>query len=376
MCNTTGTKAAADAPPNTSVINQKWILKARPNGVFQADHDVEMITEQVALTLTSDIDDNDNNIQTCPDDHVVVKVDTLSVDAFIRTMLDAEAYHGSVDLGKTLPAIGYGTVVHAGKKTSRRVGSSVMGMMGAQTYAVVPVSQLTTQITFPFMKPSSCLGLMGLTSGLTAYVGCFYVLSPPKRGQTVVVTGATGAVGSTAVQLLKMTGARIIGIAGGEKKNAFLRDTLGVDGSIDYKHPAKSLDQQLEQECPDGIDFIYDNVGGDTLDTLLGRINPGGKVVICGAISQYSGNLNKGKVQGPGNYLKLAERGATMKGFNVMQYMAKLPFALLGMFYYYMRGRVELIEQTEEGIESFPYALGKMFSGGHIGKLLVKVSKD
>ena len=167
----------------------------------------------------------------------------------------------------------------------------------------------------------------------------------------------------------------MIGIAGGERKNKFLLEDLGVDGAIDYKHPNRSLEDQLSEVCPDGIDFIYDNVGGQTLDTLLGKINPGGRVVICGAISQYSGNLNKGKVQGPGNYLKLAERGATMKGFNVMQYLYKLPFAMLGMFYYYVTGKVDLVEHIEEGIESFPLALEKMFNGGHIGKMLVKVSE-
>ena len=365
--------------------NKKWVLKSRPKGVFQARNDVDLITERLALSFTADNGENDDSktnksdlVKTCPDDYIVVKVATLSVDAFIRTMLDEEAYHGSVALGATIPAIGYGTVVYAGKDAQklRRVGSQVLGLMGAQQYAVVPAATVTTKRTLPFMTPSSCLGLMGLTTGLTAYVGCFYVLSPPKKGQTVVVTGATGAVGSTAVQLLQTTGARVVGIAGGPQKNQFLKEKLRVHGTVDYKDPERSLEDQLAEACPDGIDFIYDNVGGATLDALLNRINPGGRIVICGAISQYSGKLNKGKVQGPSNYLKLAERGATMKGFNVMQYMYKLPLAILGMFYYYMRGHVHLVEQIEEGIESFPLALEKMFSGGHVGKLLVKVADE
>lgn len=281
---TTSTSLSTDNGSN-SLEQKRWILKARPNGIFRANTDVEMITENLALPLTADSGE-DQEAKACPDDHVIVKVETLSVDAFIRTMLDAEAYHGSVALGSTLPAVGYGTVVYAGKNATKRVGSKVLGMMGAQNYAVVPSKELSTKIVMPFMKPSSCLGLMGLTTGLTAYIGSFYVLSPPKRGQTVVVTGATGAVGSTVVQLLKIAGARVIGIAGGPKKNKFLMDNLGLDGAVDYKHPERSLDEQLEEICPDGIDFIYDNVGGDTLNSLLGKINPGGKVVICGAISQ------------------------------------------------------------------------------------------
>lgn len=264
---------------------KKWVLKDRPNGHFESKKDVELITEKLALTFTSDRR-NDKEDNSCPDEHVVVKVDTLSVDAFIRTMLDEGAYHGSIKIGDILPAIGYGTVVFAGKNAKRKVGAKVIGMMGATDYAVVPESGLSTKMILPFMKSSSCLGLMGLTTGLTAYVGCFYVLTPPKRGHTVVVTGATGAVGSTAVQLLKSTGARVIGIAGGPKKNAFLKEVLGLDASIDYKHPERSVDEQLDEICPDGIDFIYDNVGGDTLNSLLGKINPKGKVVICGAVSQ------------------------------------------------------------------------------------------
>ena len=132
---------------------------------------------------------------------------------------------------------------------------------------------------------------MGLTTGLTAYVGCFYVLGPPKKGQTAVVTGATGAVGSTAVQLLQSTGARVIGIAGGPKKTKFLTETMGLDAAVDYKHPDLSLDEQLDEICPVGFAFIYDNVGGGTLNSLLGKINPNGRVVICGAISQVSNTV-------------------------------------------------------------------------------------
>ena len=162
--------------------NKKWVLKARPNGAFQSKSDVELISEKVALSLSSDHgEDGDDAHKACPDDHIVVKVATLSVDAFIRTMLDEEAYHGSIKLGDTIPAIGYGTVVYAGKNARKRVGSQVIGMMGAQEYAVVPVSQVQSKITYPFMKPYSCLGLMGLTTGMTAYVGCFYVLKPPKK---------------------------------------------------------------------------------------------------------------------------------------------------------------------------------------------------
>ena len=358
--------APEQSPDNgTKVTNSKWVLKARPQGVFNPSKDVELKTESIS---TSSLD--------LADDEILVESSMLSGDAFIRTMMDEEAYHGALSLGDTIPAIGYGKVVAAGPKSCHKVGTVVSGMIGAQTYAKIKSSGAFRHITFPFMTPTASLGLMGLTTGLTAYTGVFYVSRRPRKGETVVVTGAAGAVGSVAAQLAKATGARVVGVAGGPMKCQYLAGELKLDGAIDYKNSEKSLEEQITATCPDGIDFIYDNVGGTILDQLLAKINPGGRVVICGAISQYSGNLNKGKVEGPSNYLKLAEKGAEMKGFNVMQYIAKVPLALFGMFYYYIRGKVRMSEHIEVGIQSFPHALAKMFTGGsngHIGKMLVKV---
>jgi NADPH-dependent curcumin reductase len=355
-------EAAAVPAAKQELVSKRWILKSRPEGLFRIT-DAQLTEERLDLSSRGHIDD-----------HVIVKVSTLSVDAFVRTMLDEEAYHGAISLGQVIPALGMGTVVYAGPRASRKVGSTVVGLLGAQEFASVPSSQVTSVVRLPHMSPTASLGLMGLTTGLTAYVGAFYVLTPPRRGQTVVVTGAAGAVGSVAAQLLKTTGARVIGIAGGTEKQTYLMKTLGLHDAIDYKHPSKTLLSQLNEVAPQGIDFVFDNVGGDTLDSLLACLNAAGRVVICGAISQYSGNLNKGKVQGPSNYLKLAERGATMKGFNVMQYLHRLPMAIMGMYYLYLRGCVQMTEHVEKGIQEFPSALVKMFTGGHIGKLLVHVS--
>lgn len=266
-------------------------------------------------------------------------------------------------------------VVHAGPKAKVKVGREVAAMLGAQTFSIVKSGSIFPKLNFPFMSPTATLGLMSLTAGLTAYAGVFYVCKRPRRGDTVVVTGAAGAVGSIAAQLAKSTGARVVGIAGGEKKQLYLRNDLGLDGSIDYKAD-EPLSEQIEKTCSNGIDFVFDNVGGATLDALLDKINPSGRVIICGAISQYSGKLNKGLVQGPKNYLKLAERGATMKGFNVIQFMYRLPLMLIGMFYLYMRGYVKMTEHVDTGIESFPHALLKLFTGGNTGKMLVDVKAN
>eukprot|EP00980_Cylindrotheca_fusiformis_P012109 scaffold2923_cov121-Cylindrotheca_fusiformis.AAC.19 len=339
------------------VTNRKWILERRPQGVFQPKDDVKVVSEELEFT--------------CLDDEVIVETEMLSVDAFLRTMMDEDAYHGSINLGDTIPALGYGTVVHAGSKTKYKVGSSVQGLLGAQTFSKVKAEFVIKMINIPFLPKRLWLGILSLTTGLTAYTGIFYVCDKPKKWETVVVSAAAGAVGSVAAQLAKSTGAR-----GGPKKQEFLMNELKLDGSIDYKDPEKSVSKQLEELCPNGVDFIYDNVGGTVLDTLLKKINPKGRIVICGAVSQYSGNLNHaGKVQGPSNYLVLAERGATMKGFNVMQYAYKLPFAIVGMLWKYLRGRVFLKEHVGQGIDSFPSTLYELFNGGSIGKSIVDVKQ-
>ena len=128
---------------------------------------------------------------------------------------------------------------------------------------------------------------------------------------------------------------------------------------------------QLDRHAPDGVDFFVDCVGGATLDAVLERIRPKGRVVICGAVSQYSGNLNVGRVEGPSSYLKLAERGASMTGYNVMQYMWKVPAAIGHMLWLRARGLVTMHEHVEKGIGKFPEALEKLFGGGHMGKLIL-----
>merc|ERR1719162_794137 len=351
-------------------MNRQWILKRRPVGIFDPKLDVELITTN---------EDNEDDLK---DNEIVVRPELLSVDAFLRTMCDENApYHGRIELAggkgdtgkgkegtnastksRPFPAIGFGTVIKAGAKSGHTVGKRVTGMLGAADTVTVDGAQVFRAMKFPLLPLSASLGLMGLTAGLTAYCGVFYVASKrPSKGETVVVTG----------------------VAGGTKKAQYLMEELKCDGVIDYKDTKnRKLHEQIEALCPDGIDFIYDNVGGTILDALLYRINPKGRVVICGAISQYSGKLNtenketggQSKVEGPSNYLKLAERGAEMKGFNVMQYMMKLPLMVIGMYYLYLRGYVTVQEHIEDGLEQFPYALQKLFTGETIGKTLVKLN--
>jgi len=352
----------------TDLVNTRWVLAQRPGQrAFDADQDCEKETAPVPALAP---------------DEVCVKVELLSVDAFIRTMLDAEAYHGAIQLGDPLPALGYGTVVAAGDDAKKHVGKRVMGMCKAQTHAVgtMGMEGFMPCMGFPGVPETASLGLLSVATGVASYVGCFKVLAPPRGGETALVSAAGGAVGSIAVQLLKTTGARVVGVAGGPKKCAFVTERLGADAAVDYKSPTFADD--LDAACPDGIDFFLDNAGGDTLRVALDRINMRSRVVVCGAASQYSGNLNTGRddkgqggaVVGPSSYLKLSEKSSTMAGFNVMHYFSSIPLALFNLCWYHWRGKVVVHEQIEEGLDAFPGALVRLFSGGHCGKLLVRVA--
>ena len=347
-------------PASTVLSNERWVLRQRPQGDFRAD-DLALQTEE--------LDD-----ASLAKDEVIVQVETLSIEAFYRTTLDEEAYHGSTAVGAVVPALGFGRVVASNSK-KHKTGTRVLGMLGAQSLAKVPAAGLQAAATLPGTRPTDSLGRLGI-SGLTAWVGMCAVLGPPKRGQLVVVSAAAGAVGSLAAQIAKARGATVIGVAGGAKKCAYLRETLKLDGAIDYKDPTKTLAEQIDALAPDGVDFFFDNVGGPILDAVLTRLRRKARIVLCGGIHHYAkGDMNKGSVVGPREYLKLAERGATMRGYNVMHHLpGKLPAFLLKMLWLIWRGKVVMDEQVEQGLGRFAEAMELMYTGGHTGKLLVNVA--
>ena len=285
-------------PCTHAMSNERWVLSRRPSGKFRAE---DLRLERTELGDDAPADGN-----------VLVQVEWLSIEAFYRTTFDEEAYHGSTAVGSIAPALGVGTVLASGSKKFKP-GARVVGMLGAQTLALVPAVGLQAVAALPGLTPTDALGRMGI-SGLTAWVGVVAVLRPPRKGEVVVVSAAAGGVGSIAAQIAKARGARVIGIAGGRAKARFLLNELHLDGAVDYKGD-ESVGEQLDKLAPEGVDFFFDNVGGGTLDVVLARIRTGGRIVVCGAVSQYSeGQVNKGTVHGPRQYLKLAERGATMKG--------------------------------------------------------------
>ncbi|MFN3231130.1 MAG: NADP-dependent oxidoreductase [Alphaproteobacteria bacterium] len=295
---------------------------------------------------------------------VLVETDSISIDAFIRTSLnDWEGFHMQVPIGGVIGALAVGRVIESNAK-GWEPGDAVSGPLGSQTFATVPTGML--QKVDDSLPLSTYLGALGLTTGLTAFCGMRYV-GQVKEGETVLVSGAAGAVGSIAGQIAKLDGARVIGIAGGPEKVKFLTETLGLDAGIDYKN--EDVAERVKELAPKGIDVFFDNVGGEILDVALDNIRERGRIAICGAISQYDDHLN---VRGPSLYLRLAERYARMEGFTVMHFADKFPEAFAQLGQWVAEGKLKMPEHVVEGIDSFPDALITMFNGGHMGKMLVK----
>ena len=298
------------------------------------------------------------------DGEVLLKVEHLSIDAFIRTTLDGpQGLHGTMDVDTPVMALGIGRVVDS-RSDELNQGDAVFGPMGAQTHVIWPANMLR-KVDESEVPARTYLGALGMTTGLTAYAGMI-CCGEVKEGDTVVVSGAAGAVGTVACQLAKIAGARVIGIAGGDEKCKFLTDEIGCDAAADYK--AGDLNAKLKELCPDGINVFFDNVGGDVLDAALDNIAKEARVVICGAISQYNDMEN---VTGPRLYLRIPERNARMIGFTVDHYAELFPKMEAEISGWIKEGKMQLPEHVMDGIESFPGAIIALMTGGHMGKLLV-----
>jgi hypothetical protein len=333
----------------SSQINRKVVLVSRPRGALAASG-FRVETEALAPLAGG---------------QVRVDVSRLSIDAFIRTTLETSAYHGSLPLGGTVMALGVGSVRES-RAPGLAPGDWVSGPLMAQTAATLPAAMLE-KIDLALAPASAHLGVLGLTTGVTAFVGVREV-GLVRPGETCVVSAAAGAVGCMAGQIAKLDGARVVGIAGGPEKCGFVTGELGFDAAVDYKRGDTA--EQLRAAAPRGVDVYFDNVGGELLDVLLDQINLRARIVICGAISQYSGDLSKG-VRGPTLYLRLAERQSRMEGFAVTHFPEKFGEAKAALAGWLRGGRVRLPEHVVSGLDRFPDALVLLFSGGHTGKLLL-----
>jgi hypothetical protein len=340
---------------STALTNHQFRLAARPVGMAKAT-DWSQTTEPV---------------RELADGEILVKALYLSLDPAMRGwMNEGKSYIRPVAIGEVMRAGGIGEVV-ASKSPRFAVGDTVSGAIGVQNYWIGAADDKVAGFykvdgrAAPLPKYLNALGM----PGMTAYFGLLDV-GMPKAGETVVVSGAAGAVGQTVGQVAKQKGCRVVGIAGGKDKCDFVVKELGFDACIDYK--GGSVKDGLKEHCPNGVDIYFDNVGGEILDTVLTRINMKARIIICGAISQYN---NTTPVKGPANYLSLLVNRARMEGIVVFDNVARFPQAAAEMAGWMKAGQFHTREDIVEGLEKFPETLQMLFDGKNFGKLILQVAK-
>ncbi len=302
------------------------------------------------------------------DGEVLVKVQYLSLDPAMRGwMNEGRSYIPPVRIGDVMRAGGVGRVVRS-RDPAFAAGDAVYGTLDIQAYAIRPAAALT-KIDAEAAPLPVYLNVLGMP-GMTAYFGLLDV-GKPEPGDTVVVSGAAGAVGMTVGQIAKIEGCRAVGIAGGPQKCKYVVEELGFDAAIDYK--SEDLGKALREHCPAGIDVYFDNVGGETLDACLARIAMRARIVICGAISQYN---NTTAVKGPANYLSLLVNRARMQGMVVFDYADRYHVARREMSRWISEGKLKSREDIVDGLETFPETLLMLFRGENFGKLVLRVAGD
>ena len=343
--------------PLSQLANHQVRLASRPVGLAKAEN-WQFTTEPVAEPA---------------DGQVLVRTLVLSLDPAMRGWLnEGKSYIPPVGIGEVMRAGGIGRVI-ASKNPAFAPGDVVSGLLGAQEYcqaaAGMPGERLQ-KIDLGLGTPAQWLNVLGMP-GMTAYFGLLDVGSP-KPGDTLVVSGAAGAVGQTVGQLAKIKGCRVVGIAGGQAKCDWVVKELGFDACIDYK--GGSVREGLKQHCPKGVDIYFDNVGGEILDHVLARLAPKARIVICGAISQYN---NTTPMQGPKNYMSLLVNRARMEGMVVFDYAARFPQAIAELAGYLKDGRLKSKEDiVDGGVAAFPQTLNKLFAGENFGKLVLRVAAE
>lgn len=337
----------------TTKINRQWRLVSRP---------VDLIAE-------SDFKWTQESLPTLEEGQILVRNIYLSLDPTNRGWLnEAENYLPPVAIGEVIRGFGIG-VVEQSHNVNFPEGTFVQGLLGWQDYAVTDGTDLSEFSKDPSVPLTAYLGLFGFI-GMTAYFGLLDI-GKPKVGETLVVSGAAGAVGSLVGQIGKIKGCRVVGIAGSEEKCRWLKDELGFDAAINYK--TESVLESLQQYCPDGIDVYFENVGGEILDAVLNLINLRARIVLCGLISQY--NATK-PVPGPYNFANILIKRAKLEGFIILDYFDRAQEALADLGEWYAQGKIKYRVDVIDGLENAPRTINKLFDGTNQGKLVIKVSEE
>jgi NADPH-dependent curcumin reductase CurA len=332
-------------------LNRQILLAARPDG----------------LPKPSDFELVETPVPEPGEGEFLLRTLYLSLDPYMRgRMRDAKSYAPPVALGEVMVGGVVGEVA-ASRHPGFAVGDFVEGRLGWREYGLSDGDGMRK--IDPSLGPvSTALGVLGMT-GLTAYFGLRDV-GRAQSGETVLVTAAAGAVGSVVGQIAKIIGCRAVGIAGGPKKTAYLREELGFDAAVDYKS-GDDLGAAIAAACPDGIDVYFDNVGGAISDEVLNHLARGARVAICGTISQTS--LQRPEL-GPRVQGKLMTAWASMQAFNVFQFAARHDTARAELARWLDEGKLKYREDVVEGLENAPAAFIGMLRGENFGKLLVKLA--
>ncbi len=330
---------------------------------------VRLAARPVGLPKPSDWSYTEERVSEPGEGEVLVKVGYISLDPAMRGwMNDGRSYIAPVGVGDVMRALAAGEVI-ASNHPDVAVGDHVTGLLGVQEYAAV--NGHAVMKVDPGLAPLPVyLGTLGMP-GMTAYFGLLDI-GRPAAGETVVVSGAAGAVGGVVGQIAKLKGARAIGIAGGVQKCRYVVGDLGFDAAIDYK--SQDVAAGLREHCPKGIDVYFDNVGGEILDAALARLARHARVVICGAISQYNAT---GAMTGPSNYMSLLVNHASMTGFVVSDYGERYAEGAKEMASWLSEGKLKTREDIAEGgLQRFPETLLGLFEGKNTGKLVLRVAED
>jgi NADPH-dependent curcumin reductase CurA len=341
-----------------NLVNHQTRLAARPVGMPKPT-DWNHTTEPVAEPLEGG---------------VTVKTLALSLDPAMRGwMNEGKSYIPPVGIGEVMRAGGVGVVI-ASKNPAFAVGDHVYASLGVQEYLTIAADEIKrtglAKIDLRAGTQNQWLNVLGMP-GMTGYFGLMDV-GQPQAGETVVISGAAGAVGQTVGQIAKIKGCRVVGIAGGPAKCEWVVKELGFDACIDYKAGPGAVRAGLKEHCPKGVDIYFDNVGGEILDDVLAKINRKARIIICGAISQYN---NTTPIQGPKNYLSLLVNRARMEGIVVFDYADRYHLAIAEMAGYIKDGRMKSKEDVVVGLDKFPETLLKLFNGENFGKLVLEVAK-
>lgn len=299
------------------------------------------------------------------DGEVLVRNQWLSIDPYMRgRMMDIRTYAEPVALGDVMVGDTAGVVV-ASRHADFAVGDAVAGPLGWQCYGTLP-GQALRHVDTSRVPLSAGLGVAGMP-GVTAWVGLMD-LCAPQAGETVVVTAASGGVGGVAGQLAHIAGCRVVGVAGGPDKCRHVVEDLGFDACLDYR--AEDFRQQLKAVVPQGIDCIFDNVGGTVLDALVGRLKPFARVALCGAISE----VDNPSPTGLRRLLPLIVNRVKLQGFIVGDHPARWPVAIDALSGHVAAGRIHYRETIADGLENAPQALLDLLAGRSLGKQLVRIA--